>query len=365
MRDVLELRQIKLELAAYMGEECPPTPTIISDGITQEEKTESLAVVAEADEVVQGDEVEAEASMPTTPLLEASPLLEQSELPKTSAVNTSDSSSSTVSQYVPAPTRVSTSSSASLSRGLGMEIDLHSLIVPTSSLEEVDEEEDQHRITEEAPSSSSSNTVSASSDTVLTPSSSASSSEPSLSASNSLSCSPATSDSESFDNLSSSTEEDEFDDSSSSSRRGSDDTSCDDDEAEEEEEEATREGVDFDCVVGVDTGVEVYERDVDMMVAGIDNARTPTRLSSLLRKPQHANSQLNATLNSQHHNRYTSTSPLSSAKKNTKKDQFDVGCITIALPTLGGDGFTKTGQATTFDLSATTNHCDPWNPSTF
>lgn len=351
MRDVLELRQIKLELAAYMGEECPPTP-VMSDGITQEGKTEPLGAAAAAAEA-QGDEAEAEASMPTTPLLEASPLLEQSELPITSAVDASNPSSR-VSQYAAAPTRVSTSSSASLSRGLGMEIDLHSLILPTSSLEEVEQEQD--RISEEAPSSL--NTVSASSDTVLTPSSSASSSEPSLSASNSLSCSPATSDSESFDNLSSSTEEDEFDDSSSSSRRGSDDTSCDDDEAEEEE--AMQEGGDFD-IVGVDTGVEVYERDVNMMVAGIDNARTPTRISSLLRRPQRVNSQVDAL----HTKRSThAESPLSSAKKNGKKDQFDVGCITIALPTLGSDGFTTTGQAT-FDLSATTNHCDPWNPSTF
>lgn len=336
MRDVLELRQIKLELAAYMGEEYPPTP-VIPDTLKEAQEAESTSVM---------EETEAEASMPTTPLLEASPLLEQSELPTPLPMQGTELSTSPVKA-----SNMSSASPASLSLGPGMEIDLSSLIVPPSSFEEEDKDMPQEEASSMSTAPASTEEASATLPSI-TQSSSSSSSEPALSASNSLSCSPTTSDSESFGNLSA---EEEYDDSSSSSRRGSDDTSCDDDD--EVEYDINMNNGDL-CEHG-DSGVEVYERDADLMMMGdVDNSRTPTRISSLLRTPPHAN----------HHNfKHDSfQSQLSSTmKKNGTKDQFDVGCITIALPALGSDGFsTSPGQAT-FDLSSTTNHCDPWNPSTF
>lgn len=339
MRDVLELRQIKLELAAYMGEEYPPTP-VIPDTSKEAQEVESTSLVEEA-------EAEGEASMPTTPLLDASPLLEQSELPAPLPLQGTELSTSPVKA-----SNMSSASPASLSLGPGMEIDLSSLIVAPFLFEEqeakdMSQEEASSMSTAPASTEEASATLPS-----ITPSSSSSSSEPALSASTSLSCSPTTSDSESFGNLSA---EEEYDDSSSSSRRGSDDTSCDDDD--EVEYDINMNNGDL-CEHG-DSGVEVYERDADLMMMGdVDNSRTPTRISSLLRTPPHANHH-----NVKHDNFQSQLS--STMKKNGTKDQFDVGCITIALPALGSDGFsTSPGQAT-FDLSSTTNHCDPWNPSTF
>lgn len=314
-----------------MGEAYPPTPLIPEQEAEANSSARSTREVVASGETVHNEHLgqapedeEGEPSMPSTPLLEASPELEQGEFTASMPLSKSDSSASSsmeVTELELAPITVSKSSSASLKLGPGMEIDLQSLVIPSSTTE-------QHAdgSTDDLPSDVLSPT------STITPSSSESS-EPALSASNSLSCSPATSDSESFGNLSSAEEEEgEFDDSSSSSRRGSDDTSCEDDEEAED-------------VAELGDG---YERDVALM--GVDgNARTPTRISLL--RPQHSLDQFNQANNK-------------SAKKNGMKDQFDVGCVTIALPALDSDGYTSADQAT-FDLSTTANHRDPWNPSTF
>ncbi|KAK9894745.1 hypothetical protein P389DRAFT_100804 [Cystobasidium minutum MCA 4210] len=356
MRDVLELRQIKLELAAYMGEAYPPTPVIPEEeeahpqtAESTDAKAESMSGAEEATAHIEhlardtAEELDdAEPSVPSTPLMEASPELEQNATMVAPPAEHEAEASYTAAppSTTGASARNMLSRASSTSLGPGMEIDLHSLIAPAASALDCSDDGVQ------APSAS---IVSASTSMApaATPSSSTSS-EPSLSASNSLSCSPSTSDSESFDNISLSAEE-EYDDSSSSSvsRRESDDTSCDGDEHEDEYEHEQ-----------VDSGVEVYEREIvaGTMAGEKDNARTPTRISPSLRSQR-----------SRPHNQYnpSKTSPASNnVQKSGMKDQFDAGCITIALPALDSDD-TYTSTQAAFHLSTTANHRDPWNPATF
>lgn len=328
MRDVLELRQIKLELAAYMGEEIPQI----------EPDNRPLGQQPFEEETESG---KAGSSLPTTPALEgSSPLLEQAgeATPLASNINPAknweegqvNQAEDTCSSRCAVPdSKISFPSSA---LGPGIQIDLHSLIASTtgSSAAGVASYRQEQDEDEFAPSDITS-TIRNTSFSYSSPISSMPGSED-----NSLSCSPATSDSEfgSGSGTLSSCEE-YYDD---VLRRVSGDTSCDDDDEDEQ-----------DCGhEGIDEFLKIH----DMSVA-VENARTPTRVS-LLRPDQFGSPPL-----AQRKNITTSLS-----EDIDSLGKIDVGCIEIALPALdGNDGYSS--MTTPNHLPSTTLHQDAWNPPTF
>jgi len=338
MRDVLELRQIKLELAAYMGEELP------------EPNEHQQELEGEKDQQEQENDIKDlieinEFSLPTTPALEGSPMLEQlgDITPLASSIRKSVSEEEDDDDgvnFVPCESTVSKSSSSSLKLGPGMQVDLHSLIEPCSSTHAISsdyrEDEDNNNNTMFTPTNSSIQT-SISSSSYSSPPSSIPGSE-----NNSLSCSPATSDSEFGSGSGTLSSCEEYDESSSSRRDSAGgDTSSYDEEEEEDDDDA------YD---------EEFQNYNNQIING-ENARTPTRVS-LLRPSQF--SSLQSPLKS----RRTS---LSSSEATTTKGQsgkIDVGCIQIALPALDAAGNDPYDINKTFDLSPST-YPDPWNPSTF
>lgn len=347
MRDVLELRQIKLELAAYMGEEYPSpeitssTKAIPSSNLFPPSQGTAMASSSSLLEIEHREE----ASMPTTPALEASPILEQASILECTArplaFTSSDGPASASALNGKGVSSAKMSSKTQL--GPGMEIDLHSLIAPPCSLGSFTTSssststtviiEDQVATSQNSPSLSSSSLPASTLSGYSSPTSGTSlSSESGL---NSLSCSPATSDSEfgSGEGCSSSTST--YDDTPTSSRRGSDDTSGDEDDVD----------VDADCHNGRNQ-VESAER-------MLDSGRTPTKLS-LLRHGQFDNRPSIA----------SSIRKRSSLNSDSNDKKMEIGRIQIALPAMAGDRF---ASSTTFDLSpmSTAAVNDPWNPSTF
>lgn len=342
MRDVLELRQIKMELAAYMGDEFPD-PIIEQEQTTRREQENEIKDLVEVNEF----------SLPTTPALEGSPMLEHlgDVTPlapsRTKSIPEGEEEKIISTHYEKTHSR---SSSDSLKLGPGMKVDLHSLIDPcstnkhtnlSSDRDDNDEEEDNNTCYTSTTTTSSSIPTSISSSSYSSPPSSIPGSED-----NSLSCSPATSDSEFGSGSGTLSSCEEFDDILSNRGSGGDDNTSlyDDDEEVDEEDE-------YD-----DNNMQGYN--LQSTTSNDENARTPTRVS-LLRPGQFSSLSSNK-------NRKTS-SISSSSSDSLKKDiigKIDIGCIQIALPALDAAGNDTYGDLTsTFDLSP--SNPDPWNPATF
>lgn len=399
MRDVLELRQIKLELAAYMGEEYPEFETQQQQQKQQQdeerlEQEQNLSNLQKEELFFKQEQKEEEEeedegtavkddndSLPTTPALEASPILDQiGELtPLASSINPSSSSQRTEQynqdyqvenvkeggQFYPLQNTHSSRSSSSSSKSTfrsGIQIDLHSLIIPcpptsvmtsnttgTTSInvEEGDNEEEEETYlssgnSETTPTSTSMSSSSSSSlPTTTTTSSTSFGGYPSPPSSvpgsedNSLSCSPITSDSEfgssGSGTLSSSSECEEYDDLSIFKRIvSSGDISCDDydDDDEGDCRNINHHHHQNDNFVG--NGSISSSQALNNDKNGDNNARTPTRISLLRPNPFGS-----AIPSSKISRRRRTSSSLSDSRK-----EIEVGCIQIALPALddGNDG---------------------------
>lgn len=338
MRDVLELRQIKLELAAYMGEE---SPELEEEEEEKEEKCDDMKT-----DLIETSEI----SLPTTPALESSgPILEEDcqATPMPLSRKAHAAGERETEEHHPGPDSeqdeamsnslitVSTCSSASIALGPGMQIDLDSLIAHSSSStpsteSEISFSQEKTIITGSSDPSSEASIGTTISSSSLSGYSSPCSSMPS-SESNSLSCSPATSDSE-FSGSGTLSSFEEYDD---VLRRGpGGDTSCEDEEYDDEHEDE-------------DNGDHH-----NILNSGNDSARTPTRLSSIRRPGQFAPPipQVEKKRNS-----------MNEADMVGAGEKLDLGGIQISLPALANDGYST---PTTFDLCPL-SHRDPWNPSTF
>lgn len=346
MRDVLELRQIKLELAAYMGEELPEPE--IQQSAQEEQSFEG-----------EREDFKDETSLPTTPALEGSPMLEQmgEVTPLASSINSSISKEERKFESSEKGSAVSTSRSSSSSLGPGIQIDLHSLIAPITIATSVDtagtghtEGGDNNDEQDDCLSSAIDSATSISSSSSLPTSTSFDYSSPPSSIpgseDNSLSCSPVTSDSEFGSGSGTLSSCEEYDD--LLLRRGSGDTSCDDDEEEDEEDQN-------DALIGIQGN-----NTLGQAFNGEHSSRTPTRVSSLLRPGQYTSPS-----SAKSRKRTSSTSSLSTTTSKKEMSKIEVGCIQIALPVLDENHGFPVFNTNRFDFSNPATHHEAWKPPTF
>lgn len=324
MRDVLELRQIKLELAAYMGEELP-----------EPEHVETFEKEEEQEDIEDFIEI-SENSLPTTPALEGSPILEQlgeiTPLASSCRKNQVQEDVEISSPY----RQVSKYSSSSSALGPGMQIDLHSLIEAPSNirLPLLDQDEEM--------ASSSLATSSLPSTTSFSYSSPPSSCQESEINSSSLSCSPTTSDSEFGSGSGTLSSCEEYD---SNIRRGSCSTGEDNNSSEFDDDDEDEETTEDDDEMGDE------DDNNNQFINNGGNTRTPTRVP-LLRPGQ-----FNSIPSPKSRN-----TPSSNISKKDENGKIEIGCIQIALPALtANDGYSMNN---TFDISPSRQQ-DAWNPTTF